>query len=179
MHISLLKEISPAEAALLDALQKIEPFLGDIKVEFSKIADEIEQRNKAVSSILDTRWRNFSAADRDTAIANLTRLQCVSWALPPPPDMRRMLEEKAVQRADGRNGYVAATHVDGRKFESLLAWLLQSIESVAGNRNTESPLPAEFRDFFGRVISRIEAPESGLRLTSLGKNLIAACSPLP
>jgi hypothetical protein len=175
LHISLLREIGPPEANLLEALNEIAPLLGAVNTGYQNLRAELKNRDQEIVAILGRKWQKFSLSDRDLAVKNLTRLDCIAWASPQMPNLRHMLQEKAIEIDSSRHRQIKVTEVDAKKFESFVQWTYSAVEASTGARGVDQPTNATFHDVFGRVIATMQAPETGLRLTSLGKNLLAAC----
>jgi hypothetical protein len=177
LHISLIREIGPAEAVLLEALKRIEPLLVEVRSDYLNLETALEARNQEIEAILNQKWRDFSLSDRDLAVKNLTRLDCIVWAPPHMPNLDNMFNETEVDLDTGRRGYLKITEVNHGQFEDFVNWIYQSIEASSGAQALDVPAKARFHDVFGRTVATMDAPETGLKLTSLGRNLLAAVTP--
>lgn len=170
VFVALLKEIGPAEAALLDFLWKCRPYQSQIN-----IANRVEIE-KALNDLAEERWRRFPNKDQQSAIANLRRLGC---ALPviPPPSLRGLLSKKQLGAGSsswsGRGDTI--TTLDAEKFGSLMNWMLELVNQNSGAKAVAMPKAVPIMTAGGIKVGELRVPELGLALSPLGIDLMSAC----
>jgi hypothetical protein len=195
MHISLLKEFNPADAALLKALSKIEPIVetvlpqsfngwdNDKQLE-NQLFDEISARNCAVNTVLNGSWDAFAKQTKDASIENLHRLNCIAQI-----QTRRRIGKGLMMGpvkppwffADS-DGTVRKTHSPDQtrpdnlaNFFEIHAFADDKIEMALFN---EAPHEAYLGCLSGsKAIAIYGTTECTLRLTSIGRSIILATTP--
>lgn len=173
LYVSLLREIGPAEAALLQLISDFRPYIGRqvLAGEFEKLGDEL-------TGLANARWRQFPEADRLGAITNLRRLGCIAPDLTTPP-IERLLTQHAVPAP--RHGLSSirearVTGVDPREFLRFIDWILEAMAAAGGAKTASLPESFPIRNALGGIVGHIPVPELTLTLTPLGDDLVSACS---
>lgn len=173
LHINLLKEVGPVEAALLDLIVQMRNFHGkqfdqqDFKVLETKLSD-----------LAEAKWRKFSAPDRQGALSNLRRLDCVVVQLELPPT-DRLLTQSAVRAADRGMSYGRDTNiigVDPGEFHRFERWIIDAVLSASGATPPKLPTHFPLRNGLGTIVGYLAVPELALALTPLGEELMSACA---
>ena len=170
VYVDLLRSLSASEAVFLDLLSR------HTRDRFQTLEELTEFNSKATDEFA-TRWHTFDQLDREAAIQNLMRLRCIA-VRPQPVDANRVLG-RVPQERGMRSSFEDWSFVDARKFETLLNQLLQQIWIAGGGAEytPEKGVPLQGLGMWGfgqRLM--IDVPELNYHLTSLGKNLMIACS---
>ncbi len=170
VYVDLLRSLSASEAVFLDLLSR------HTRERFQTL-EELNEFNSKATEEFAKRWHTFDRLDRDAAIQNLMRLRCIA-VRPQPVDANRILG-RVPQERGMRSSFEEWSFVDARKFETLLNQLLQQIWIAGGGAEYTPdkgvPLQGLGMMAFGQRLM-IDVPELNYHLTSLGKNLMIACS---
>ncbi|MGQ0581498.1 MAG: Abi-alpha family protein [Reyranella sp.] len=169
-YIAILREIGPAEAALLHVLFQ---FGRDRTVKMQ----DLDGLAKRLNAIAEERWRKYSKEDSLSALSNLRRLGCVSPDIK-PPDLQNLI--RRIEFRDMSGGSFGrppeVNSIDPEKLQRLVQWILDCMESVAGAKETALPNAVPLMNLHtGSQIGKIPVPEFGLTLTPLGWDLMNAC----
>lgn len=161
VFVALLKELGPAEASLLRLLWKYRWLHQSVTTIGDHQIDEIFEE-------LETSWRKFDQATRDSAIGNLRRLGCIQPHVT-PPDVRGLI----TQARGVRMGGLAPTSINPAAMDRFIRWVVEQIGTNGGQMSSAVDKNAGFRTSKGIK----PLPEISLRLTPLGERLMAAVEP--
>jgi Abortive infection alpha len=179
MHISLIKELSPAEAVFLSALWQMEQVMVELTFETNLGPhDQVDQINCKVNAILKAKWLSFDAQQRDFAARNLLRLGCITSNVLELPDLSKLFEEVPTGGQNRYGGKIAATRINVEQFNALLSWQITGLERAAGQTGSADPQAASYRwRGSSHVVATLDAPETGFSLTEVGRDLVRAVTP--
>jgi Abortive infection alpha len=179
MHISLIKELSPAEAVFLSALWQIEQEMVELTGGTnSTVCDQVDQVNRRVNVILGAKWLSFDAQQRDFAARNLLRLGCITCNVLDLPDLSKLFEEVPTGAQNRYGGKITATRINIDQFNALLKWQITGLGRAAGQTGSVDLQAASYRNLgTNQVIATLDALETGFSLTEVGRNLVLAVTP--
>jgi len=156
VHVDILKAISAPEATFLQ-------LMCDYPARIGMNRPDIRRWEDAFIELAEVSWRKFPDETRATALANLKRLECVTFR-PENLDADALLTSLPV--SNPRSDYTIG--IDSQKLVSFMEHVLDMIGATAGAHEYRERL-----ERFRRDSERL--PEQYYMLTGLGRSLMDAC----
>lgn len=174
MYVTLLKDMGPAEAVLVDLLGKFRAHRQLPPAPMNAIHRQLEDVERHLRELTQQRWAKFSQADREGAISNLRRLGCVAPNFEKMPPLGRLLTQV---RLDGGGARIPlVSQIDPQELQRLVNWIAHSLSVAGGGAEPKLPETVEYRTESGFRVGQINVPELNLQLTPVGADLVDACA---
>lgn len=176
MYVTLLRDLGPAEAALLDLLGQFgtHEATPQPNVTAQNVFKLVKETEAKLNALAEQRWRKFSHEERRTAVSNLRRLGCIAPHIKALPYMSGLLTQVSL----GGSRRDVVSRLDEGQFRQLLEWIVGAIAAAGGGSVSSDELEsrANFPSSAYPNIHRLNVPETNLRLTPIGSELVSACS---